>query len=368
MNTDQSSLHMEEIKQPTAFSKDEISMKDIILKMQDWWRYLLRRWIIIAIFCIVGAALGLTYALFQKNNYVGELSFVMEESKSSQLGAYAGIASQFGIDLGGGGSSGVFAGDNILEFLKSRLIIEKALLSPVVYNGKNISLADLYVIAYDLKEKWQDKPLLKELRYLPNTDRKQFSLQQDSVLNEIFQHIKKTNLIVSKPDKKLGFILVKCTTPNETLSKVFTERLVKEAVDFYIATKTMRSKTNVDKLQVKADSIELLLNKKTYSAAASQDLNLNPARRVAMVGTELASRDKAVLLTMYGEVMKNLELSRMAMSQETPLIQIVDTPVLPLGKMKFGKLKGLILGGFLGGLLIICILVLRRLYKSIMTS
>ena len=198
--------------------------------------------------------------------------------------------------------------------------------------------------------------------------RSKFTLQQDSILNNIQAAIAKQNLNISKPDKKLSFISVKCTSRDEMFSKAFTERLVKEATDFYVNTRISRSKVNVDKLQVAADSLVQLLNRKTYSVAASQDLNQNPAKQIATVGTEVQARDKLVLQTMYAEVIKNLELSKMTMAQETPIVQVVDTPILPLEKLRFGKLKGIILGGFLGGFFIVAILVMKKLYRELMSN
>jgi hypothetical protein len=347
---------------------NKLSLKDLILNFQIWVRYLFPKWRVIILFGIIGAGIGFTYAYFKKTQYVAELTFVLEDSKANSLGNYAGIASQFGIDLGGNSASGVFAGDNIIEFLKSRLMVEKTLLSPVTIDGKPISLAEFYININDLRTTWKTNPALLQLSLPVNPDRKTFSLVQDSILYTFYKTITDKNLKVTKPDKKLSFILVQCTSKNEIFSKYFTERLVKEATDFYVQTKTKRSKINVDKLQEKADSIELLLNRKTYSAAVAQDFNLNPVKNVARVNTEMVTRDKMVLQTMFGEVVKNLELSRLSMAQETPIIQIVDTPILPLKKERLGKLKSLIIGGFLGGFFILAWLIVRRLYREIMSS
>lgn len=358
---------MESTKPVSAKQEDEILLKDLILRLQHWMKYLWRKWVIILIAGIICAGLGLLYAFTKKPQYLAELTFVVEDTKTSPLATYAGLANQFGIDLGGGSGSGVFSGDNILKFLKSRLIVEKALLSPIDYHGETQSLADYYVEITGLRKSWVKNPLLRDLRFPTNSPRNKFSLQQDSVLNTIYAAIITNNLNITKPDKKLSFISVLCSTKDEIFSKVFTERLVKEAIDFYVRGKTQRSKNTVDNLQAKADSVESLLNRKTYSVAASQDMNLNPARNLAGVGTELVARDKMVLQTMYAEVIKNLELSKMAMAQETPIIQIIDTPILPLKKERFGKLKGIILGGILGGFLAALWLLARRIYEEIMT-
>jgi hypothetical protein len=347
--------------------EDEVSFKDIILQLRTWWKYLLSKWLIIGLVVIIGAGLGLTYAFKKKVKYVALLTFVLEDSKSSPLGAYAGLASQFGFDLGGGASSGVFAGDNIMEFLKSRLMLEKALLSQLTTSDSNqTSLADWYIEFNGMRKGWQEDPVLKDIHFPANLDRANFTLQQDSILNIIQGEVLKKCLTIEKIDKKLSFVSVTCSSIDEIFSKKFTERLVRVATDFYIATKTMRNKVNVDRLQLQADSLEVQLNRKTYSAARTQDLNSNPARQVANVNSELALRDKMVLQTMYGEVVKNLELSKISMSQETPVIQIIDSPILPLNKNRLGKLKGIIIGGFLGGFLIVGILLARFLFKNVM--
>lgn len=349
-----------------ANKQDEISLKELILTLRSWKQYLLSKWIVIGIAGLVGAGLGIVYARKQHLQYVGELTFVLEDSKSGGLAAYSGLASQFGLDLGSGGSSGLFEGDNIMEFLKSRLMLERTLLTPVTINSKQTTLADLYIHFKELDKNWDKDTALKGLHYPVGQPRETFSLKQDSILDFIRNEIGKRNLNISKVDKKLSFIVVQVSSEDQIFSKVFTERLVAEATDFYVKTKTKRSKTNVDKLQAIADSIELLLNKKTYSTAVAQDLNVNPIRQVANVEAEIRNRDKMVLQTMYAEVVKNLEISKMTMAQETPIVQVIDTPILPLKKERFGKLKGLILGGFIGGVLILMYLILRKMLRDVM--
>jgi len=348
--------------------QEEVSFKDLIIKIRLWIKYLISKWKVIALFAILFGLFGVLYALIKKPIYTAEMTFVVEEGQAgSPLAAYAGIASQFGIDLGGKmGENGIFSGDNILEFLKSRLIVEKSLLTPVESADKGTSLAELYIQSYELREKWNKKPSLVNIQFPPGTDRSKFSRQQDSLLFELYKDIVKNRLDVSKRDKKLAFIVVSCETVNEIFSKEFSERLVKEATDFYVATRIKRSRLNVNNLQVKADSIEALLNEKTYSAAVSQDLNRNPARRVALVGSELAGRDKIVLQTIFGEVVKNLEIAKMSLAQQSPIIQIVDAPIYPLEDDKTGKAKSAVAGMLLGAIVACIVLVIRKMYSALM--
>ncbi|MET3874866.1 MULTISPECIES: lipopolysaccharide biosynthesis protein [Chitinophaga] len=346
---------------------DDTSLRNLLLKVEEWIKFLWSKKLLIIIVGLIGGALGLTISLNTDPKYKGELTFVLEEgNQSSLLGAYSGLASQFGIDLSGGGAgNGLFQGDNILEFLKSRMMIQSTLLSSIIVEGKEMTMAECYIGFNKLRESWKGKGL--ENVFFPlNADHRTFSRQQDSILQDLFKRIIKGNLQVTRPDKKLNFISVQCISKHEVFSKHFAEVLVKEATDFYIDTKTRRNQISVDKLQLQADSIEILLNRKTYSAASIQDINQNPAKLAAGVSAEFAMRDKFILQTMYAEVVKNLELSKIAMAQETPVIQVVDSPILPLEKIRLGKLKGIVFGGLIGGVLVIASLILRKTYRDIL--
>jgi uncharacterized protein involved in exopolysaccharide biosynthesis len=55
-------------------------------------------------------------------------------------------------------------------------------------------------------------------------------------------------------------------------------------------------------------------------------LDVNPGLKDAIVPVEITTRDKAVLATLYTEVTKNLEASKLLLSQQTPVIQLLDEP------------------------------------------
>lgn len=352
---------MEPTNQLQKNPESELSLKSIVLQLRGWCRFLLSKWLIIVVVGLVAAGAGAFYATRVRPNYEAKLTFVVEESKQGGLAGYAGLASQFGIDLGGGGSSGILSGDNILEFLRSRLIIEKTLLSTIDVNNRPVTLADYY-LQHCIKP-----PVPAAALTFPLTqDRQHYSRLQDSVLFNIYETVLNVHLTVQKQDKKNSFIMVKCIAPDEVFSKVFSERLVNEAIDFYVATKTQNSQNNLIRLQKKADSLQILVNQKTYAVARGRDLNVNPARQIASVGLELTAMDKMLLQTMYAEVVKNLELTRMAVANETPVIQIVDAPIYPLVKRKLGMVKALVVAGVIGGLLCIILLMIRKSYRDLM--
>jgi uncharacterized protein involved in exopolysaccharide biosynthesis len=113
-----------------SVENDEISLKELLEKVKEWYSYLLSQWKIIVLAGIIGAALGLTYSFIKKPVYTATLSFALEDEKSGGLGGALGLASSLGLDLGGSGGS-MFAGSNLTELFKSRSMVEKTLLSPV---------------------------------------------------------------------------------------------------------------------------------------------------------------------------------------------------------------------------------------------
>lgn len=343
---------------------DDVTLKDVILKLIQWWQYLLSRWKTIVLAAIIGGVLGIAYSAMTKPQYIATLSFALDDEKSGgSLGAAAGLASQFGFDLGASGGGGAFSGDNLLELMKSRSMVEKTLLLPVVINNKQQTLAQFYI---SFTQFYEHKPELNKVSFLPNVDRAQFTLQQDSVLGTFYNGIVKANLSVDKADKKLNIITVKVTSQNELFSKYFTEMLVKNVSDFYIETKTKKSARNVAILQHQTDSVRVALNSAITGVASSADINPNPnpALQIIRVPSLRKQVDVQANTAILTELVKNLELSKMSLRRETPLVQVIDKPILPLEKKKFGKIKGFVIFGFVLGFLTTLFLLMRKLLKD----
>jgi len=343
---------------------DEISLKELIQKLQEWIAYLKTQWKLIIGIAALGGIIGFAYASFQKLTYLATTTFVLEEDKGSGGGAL-GLASSFGFDLGGGGG-GLFTSSNIIELMKSRLVVEKTLLNPVQIAGKEISLANYYIQINELKEGWAKKPALANINFPINADRTKFSLVQDSILQVISAGLTKTNLVIAQKDKKVSIISLTVKTESELFSKLFCEQLLKETSDFYIETKSKKSRLNVDILQHQADSIRGELNSAITGVATASDnvYNLNPALNVKRTPSTRRQVDVQANTAILTQLVAQLEMSKVSLRKETPLVQLIDRPILPLEKDKIGRLKSLVLGGFLAGFLTVLSLVFGRLYRK----
>lgn len=346
----------------TPVQNDEISLKELLLKVNELYSYLLSQWKIIFLAGIIGAALGITYSLIKKPIYTATLSFALEDEKGGNgLGGALGLASSFGLDLGSGG--GIFTGSNLTELFKSRIMVEKTLLSPIKLKDTEISLAEMYIQNNNWRKVWIEKPKLSKLQFLPNANRKYFTRVQDSVLGVIYQNLSKFDLNVSQKDKKISIISIDVSSTNELFAKVFCEALASQVGKFYVETKSKKARMNMAILERQVDSIRGELNGAITGVAIANDnnFNLNPALNIRRAPSARRQVDVQANTAILTELVKQSELAKVTVRKETPLIQVIDGPILPLNKDQFGKVKGIFLGGFLGVFLAVFILILRKM-------
>ena len=315
------------------FDNDEISLKELILKIKEWYQFLLTQWKLIVLMGVIGGVIGFTYAYRQPTTYKAVLTFALEEEKGGGgMSGLGGLASQFGFDIGGS-AGGAFAGSNLIELMKSRLLVEKTLLNPIEVEGKKISIAEYYIQINKMREAWDENPAFKNIQFLPNADRTKFTLQHDIILNSIFSAVTgPKNLSIGQKDKKASITSIQVISSDENFSKIFCENLAKETSEYYVEIKSKKARMNVEILQHQVDSIRGQFNNSINEVAIASDgvFNLNPALKSK--GTQPAKRqvDLQINTTMLTSLVTNLEMSKMALRNETPLIQVIDKPIFPL--------------------------------------
>lgn len=324
--------------------QNNFGIKDLVRIIKFWYRYLLTKWLIIGVITVVMGIVGFFYSTSQPAIYTAEIIFVSDAESSSKLGGYASIAAQFGLDIGG--NSNAFQGDNLLELFKSKDLIKKTLLSTIIVNGKNTLLIEYYINNWDISKKWSSDPYLASINLNGNWSVPE--RRRDSVLSVVVKQILKSGLNINFLNKDVSIISSKMSDVDEVFAKSFIEILTQKTVDFYVDYKNNKSKQNVDILQKQTDSIKALLSGDIENVATANDVNINPIKQRARTSVQRRQIDLQASSAMYIELLKNLELSKINLRKETPLIKIIDSPTYPLDKVKMGKIKGFIIFAFLG--------------------
>lgn len=335
----------------TNEQKQAASLLDLV---KNFIQYLFKKkWWILSISLLTGVC-GATYNYYKTPSYKATLMFAIDDD-GGDANSYLNLAAQFGISLGSGGGGSAFKGENLLELFKSRYIIEKTLMNESELDGKKDLMIN-HLIHYDFDN-------FKKVRFSASSR----TYYQDSVVSVIYKSIVKDKLDVSRVDKRLIFVTASFKTHNQYLSKQFVEKLLDNVVKFYTETKTKKTRQNVNVITRELDSVKALMTGAIYQSATDNDLNVNPVRQLMRAPIQRSNVDAQVFTIAYGEIMKNLEIAKMNLMKETPLVQIIDRPILPLEKDKLGRLAGLLLWGFVAFMLLICFYYLKflmQLHKS----
>lgn len=330
-----------------------LRVEDLIVALRDFGRYLLSRYKLFLAVILITSMLGLGWSLLQAPRYAGVTTFILEEKGSG--GGLEGLASQFGFDIGSifGGGSGILSGDNILDIMRSKQIVYNVLQTKVDFaNGKDtITLADHYLDIMDWRSKY---PSMRNLYFYQNSAN--VNPLRDSVLQLMHEKLIDKQLSVTRLNKKGSIIQVQMLSPSQHFSKLFTERLYHETFRFYIGVKTGTSKSNIERLEQRADSLSRILNQRSYQAAGMQILDANAAYRSSTVPVELTNREKVLVFELYAEVIKNLEIARIMLVNQTPVLQVLDRPAYPLKQDNWPWWKWILAGGTLGFILVFALL------------
>lgn len=347
--------------EPMNEPNNSTNLQQALTNMIVWFRYLLRRWWMFLIAGILGGCLGILFATIQKPKYESRLTFALEENSGSMGGAFS-LAAQFGFNIGGG--NGIFAGDNIVTILTSRRIIESVLLSVDTVGGQPITMANAYLKMSEVEKPVQlKKAKVKKADYPVGLPRDKFTYLQDSILYTLYNRIIKTELIAMRPDRKLNQFEVKFISLNERFSKIFTERLVSEAIEFYTELRSRRSKNTLDILEQRVSSLRGNARTAIQGRAGIQDANVNPVFAQQSAQLQQKQLDITAYGSAYTELFKNLELARYQYLQDIPLLQIIDKPEYPMKKIKDGRMKTGILWGLFFGLALFVFLIIYRISK-----
>ena len=333
----------------------------VIKDLNSMIRSLLKIWWLFLFIGIIAGIAGILYASTKKPTYKSHLTFALDDGGGSSggIGNFLNLASQFGLNIGSG--KDIFAGDNILDIMKSRRMVERVLLSVDTFNNKPYTLIEYFLNETD---KRKSNPKIKDVHFPIGEIKSDFSYKQDSLLYTIYREFADNYIIAQRPDRKLSIYEVSVTSPYEKFTKDFTDRIVAATNNFYIEIRTKKAKETLDILEERVASMKGNLNSSISSRATVQDVNVNPAFSAAQVPVLKQQTNIQVYSAAYSEMFKNLELARFQYLNEIPLMQIIDQADYPMEKIKMGKLKAAILFAFFAEILLLSIIGLLKVFRN----
>ena len=338
----------------------EIQLKDILIKLLDYKAYLLKKKFIITAVSALFLVLGIIFAFSSDKKYTAVLTFVIEGQQGNTgglgLGDMSGIAGQFGFDFGGAAAT-TFSQNNILEYLKSRGVIKSALMQNRKVNEIDDLLIEHYLYINKIKDSWKTNKDLNPVSFHGILNQ-----NNDSIIGEVWTSIIEEKLVVKLQSDEANIINLSYTSVNDEFAKMFVEVLIEEMSKMYVTYQTAQASNTISFLENRSDSVFIELEIAEEEFAKVKDINQRIVKASGRLKELQLMRKVEVLNAMYLEIVKNLELSKLTLLNKTPIIQIIDKPILPLEEEVKSLLVFGILGLFLGAFLSLFFFIFRKLF------
>jgi hypothetical protein len=316
--------------------------------LSDYWKFIKKYTLLYLVLGILGLSLGVFYAYRYKPYYIANLSFILNDAKSSSGGTLSALAGQLGLSSG----SPNITDDRVLYLGKTKRILAEAMLKKM--GNSDVTIADKLAEVLKLKNGWANDTTLFNLDKIRAKHIFDLTYKENKAIDQIIVFILKSNRLqiesVSKKSTSFvgvqnsGIIQLTFESRDEQLSLEFVKAIYKELSEFYISTMTKNLQANYDLISFKTDSIKSVLNDIEEESAISSDVALNMFRYKGKLSDQRLRRDLNILNILYAESIKNKELAKFNLEQDRPVFQLVDTPMAPLDT----KGKSMLTYGFLG--------------------
>lgn len=333
---------------------------DVIFSFKNSVNFVLKRWWIFAIAGMIGGISGIVYHYTYKTEFKSRLIFVLDnESADGNSLNLINLAAQFGFKSASGRN--IFSNENIFGVIKSRRIIESALLSVDTVNHKPYTFIENYL---EISGKRKSNPSGISIHFPPGQLRSSFSYQQDSLLYKTYQEFNEKYLVTKQPDPTMKLYELSVLSNDETFTKRFTDKIIEKTNEYYIKILTARSQQLLNTLEGRVASIQGNLNSSISKAATLKDVNLNPAFSAGKVPVQKQQLNSEVYGKVYPEMFKYMELARLKFLNKIPLMHIIDGAEYPMQKIQFGKWNDVFLFSIFSILLVMSVMGLFHLFLN----
>ena len=356
--------------QPNTYQDDEITLKELILKIREYWRELWKNWLLIGLITLPFMAYKLYDAFTTPVVYPASLTFMVDEDEGSGLAGMSNILGQIGI---GGIRRGKYNLDRILEISKSRRVLKMALFAQSKLEGETDFLANHLIRRIDLHKAWADDTTgLKDFLYTKDKE-DSFTAVEYKVLKTLQGLLngneKKEGIYHTSYNEDTGIMTLKIESPAEQLSIALVDTIYATLTKYYVESSTEKAAGTYNLMKEKTDSLAEALTAAEYNLASFVDRNQNiySAREGSLPRTRMMTQVKR-LQVMHAEALKNLEFADFSLKNKTPFITLIDSPVPPISPESQSLIKAAIVGMLLGLMIGITVVLGRKIYRDAMAT
>ena len=328
---------------------DKLSIYELLLKINNLIIYLLKKWKVIVLFCLIGCIIGYFFSVKNDSIYKAEIKFIVKDDKPSSLNS--AFASSLGFDLNPIEDSMIYSSEIFTEIFQSRRVIEKSLLKTFIFKNKEITLADYYLNQIlSNYNSFSNSTLF----FLKKDNRNLFSRHQDSLLNLIYKNIISNHLTIEKLNDNDKIFTAQLSSKNEEFSIRFLNSIIGVISDDF---KFMKMR-NITLMTQRIDSLKLETKKMLEYKNINNSQILRPDLKYYL--SDKDELDIDLNLKILTKLTEQLEILKLNLINDSQLIQVIDSPVRPLPDLKTDRKFSILLFGFLSGLIVVIAIVLSK--------
>lgn len=340
---------------------DEITLKELILKIKEYVAEIRRNWLILVLFTVPITGYLVYDAYMTKKTYKADLTFLINDEGGASLGLSAALGGLG--DLTGEGKSKF---EKILALSKSRKIIQTSLFRLGEVDGVKDYFANHLIKHEDFHKKWEsDTTGLNNFLY-KNINPDSLSRVENKALLALQALLvgKDKPIFTSTYDKKSEVLKLSLVTHNEELSIKLMKVIYEDLSEYYIEKSTTKEERTYRIFRAKADSLKSLVRAKDVTADKYEDRNRGSLFLEDKREADRLKKEAFIYNTLYGETEKNMNIASFALESKMPYIQEIDLPIAPIKperkSKKLALIIGFAIGGFLGSIFIIGRKILRE--------
>ncbi len=360
---------------------DEITLKELILKIQEFFWEIVKNWFLIFILFIIAACYFFYEVYTTPIKYPAHVKFMLSDDGGDKSGMNMILG---GLGLGGFKGKGDLVNlEKIMQLFKTRSVIDKALLTKAVLNGKQDVLGNHIIQQIGYKKLIKDygpaswSKVMNELNDFQFDSLKtveDFDEKDQIMLKVLFDNIvghydrEIDPIIKSSLDEDSEIITLSVYTEKEDLTFIILNSIFEELSNFFINKAIEKQKKTFDVLSFKNDSIYKQLKIAEYSLADFKDRNRKLVTVKGYLKETKLEREVSILNLLYAESVKNLEIADFALRRRKPHVQKIDSSVRPLTAIGKSKKKALIYSSLISVLLGVTFIIGRKIIRDALAN
>jgi len=339
---------------------DEITLKELILKIIEFWKELLSRFLIIIIFGIIGAILAFVLTLNNQNTYTSEVSFLLNEdganNSNDAIAAILGVSSNIPLN-------------KVTEIVKSARVIHNVILAKVIVNNKPDYVGNHIINLHNLHDGWNQVEVSEKAKefdltdfYFSGNQIQDFSIKELRAISIIHKMILKNNLAISYNDKTDIFNL-SVTSLNSELTSEMLNTTYQELIKFYTYQTVGRPLENFEVLAEREDSLFQVVKRLQSQIAYAEYRTVGLQHQSSKLSTMDLKRAFTSTSELYNKVRKNKEELEYMLKNKSPEFQILDRTFIPVTNAT-SRLKQIAIGIFLGLFLAVIYIIGAKIVRD----